>query len=178
MSEFANPVQDTPDGSARYTAAILAKLGDRDPFDSMRAMPAALTRAIAGLTPAQIARPEGPGKWSILQVLQHLTDSELVGAYRFRLILAADRPELVGYDQDAWVARLHAGDTDPEDLIARFAALRRGSLRLFEAATPAERERYGIHSERGQESINLLIRLYAGHDLVHLAQLDRIRAAQ
>jgi hypothetical protein len=49
-------------------------------------------------------------------------------------------------------------------------------LRLIERATPAELKRVGVHSERGEESIEYLVRLYAGHDLLHLRQIDRIRA--
>lgn len=177
MSDLSSPAAGAAADATRYTKAILAALGDRDPLVVMRAMPAALANAVAGVPADRLAHPERPGKWSMLQVLQHLTDSELMGAYRFRLILTADRPEIVGYDQDQWVERLHPGDTDVAELLARFEALRRGNLRILEAASPADRQRYGLHSERGQESVDLMIRLYGGHDLVHLKQLDRIRAS-
>ena len=93
-----------------------------------------------------------------------------------RLILAHDRPQITGYDQDLWAERLHYADADPGEALAALDVLRRGNLRLIERATPAELKRVGLHSERGEESIEYLVRLYAGHDLLHLQQIDRIRA--
>jgi DinB family protein len=55
--------------------------------------------------------------------------------------------------------------------------LRRDNLRLIERATPADLERVGVHAERGEESAGYLVRLYAGHDLMHLAQIERIARA-
>src|SRR3954470_10755967 len=107
MSVFTNPATGAADHAAAYTRAILDLLGDREPVAVLREMLSALPRAIAGLTPSQLRRPERDGKWSIGQILQHLADSEVVGAWRMRLILAQDRPPLTGYDQDLWAERLH-----------------------------------------------------------------------
>src|SRR5690606_35746469 len=134
---------------------------------------------VAGLD-ADLGVPEAPGKWSMGQVLDHLSDSELVGAFRFRMVLAQDRPELPGYDQDAWVA-LHPAPKDPvagaESAIRRFTVLRQGNLEILERASAAERRRVGLHAERGEESLEHLMKLYAAHDLVHRRQLARIRGA-
>ena len=58
-----------------------------------------------------------------------------------------------------------------------FAVLRRDNMRLIDRATPADFERVGVHAERGEESAGYLVRLYAGHDLLHLAQIERIKKA-
>jgi hypothetical protein len=113
----------------------------------------------------------------MVQVLQHLADSDLVWGWRVRLILAHDRPQITGYDQDRWADRLHYADADPDDAMAALNVLRRANLKLIERATPAELKRVGVHSERGEESIEYLVRLYAGHDLLHLRQIERIRAS-
>jgi hypothetical protein len=109
-------------------------------------------------------------------VLQHLADSELVFGWRLRLVLAQDRPTLTGYDQDRWAGRLHYADGDPLDALERFSILRRSNLRLIERVTPADLERVAVHSERGEESLAHILRLYAGHDVLHLRQLERIHA--
>ena len=121
---------------------------------------------IAGVSPEQLRQPERPGKWSIAQVLQHLSDTEIVGAWRFRLILAQDRPQITGYDQDIWADRLHYADADPAAALELFTVVRRANLRLLELATAADLARVGLHAERGEESVGHLRNLYAGHDLL------------
>ncbi len=160
-----------------YIQSLLDALGARDPLAVLAATPEALRQAVAGVSPAALDRPEAPGKWSLRQVVQHLADSELVGGFRFRMILTHDRPPIPAYDQDIWIGRLHQHDTDLDVTLAEFTTIRRGNLRLLSHATPAERARVGVHSERGEESLDFLIRMYAGHDLVHLRQMERVRKA-
>ena len=74
-------------------------------------------------------------------------------------------------------APLHYGDSNPSDAIELFTVLRRSNIRMLERATPEQLTRVGIHAERGPESLEHLRRMYAGHDLLHLAQIDRIRQA-
>ena len=178
MSVFSNRSIDPPAERAAYAGAILALLGDRDPLAVLRQTPPALRQAIAGLSDAQLRHPEAPGKWSIVHVLQHLADSDLVWAWRVRLILAHDRPTITGYDQDLWSERLQYGDADPRQAVETFHVLRAANLRLLERATPDDMARVGVHSERGEESVGQLCRLYAGHDLLHLNQIARISASQ
>lgn len=94
-----------------------------------------------------------------------------------RWILAEDQPDIVGYDQDLWVDGLHHRDDDPDELIALFDALRGANLRLWNARPAADRERFGIHRERGPESYGLIVRLAAGHDRFHIGQAERALAA-
>jgi hypothetical protein len=96
---------------------------------------------------------------------------------RYRWVLAHDEPELVGYDQDLWVDGLRHNDDDPGDLLGAFEAARRANIALWRRSSPEERARVGIHRERGRESFDLMFRLLAGHDRVHLDQADRALAA-
>jgi hypothetical protein len=177
MSVFTNPASRAPEDARAYVAAVLDLVGERDPLAILLATPAALQRAIDGLTVGQLRTPEAPGKWSIVQVLQHLADAEVVWAWRMRLILAQDRPVLTGYDQDRWADRLGYADADPAQALEEFSVIRRGNLRLLGRATPEDLRRVGVHAERGEESVEHLRRLFAGHDLLHLRQIDRVRAA-
>jgi hypothetical protein len=177
MSVFTNSASGAAGQAAAYVSAVLGLLGSQNPITVLNDTPAALRRAIAGVSPAKLTQPEAPGKWSIGQVLQHLADSDLVWGWRVRLILAQDRPPITGYDQDRWADRLRYDESEPSESLASFDVLRRANLRLIARASPADLKRVGVHTERGEESIEHLIRLYAGHDLLHLRQIERIRAA-
>jgi hypothetical protein len=177
MSEFAYRASDAAAQTQAYVAALLQTLGSRDPLEVLAETPTALRRAVAGLAPEQEAMPERPGKWSVRQVVQHLADSELVGGFRFRMVLAHDAPELPGYDQDLWAQRLSYQDTDMADALHEFSTLRQSTLRLLRRATPEDLQRVMRHAERGQETLAHMIKLYAAHDLVHLRQIARIRQA-
>ena len=176
MSVFSNRSVDPPQERANYAEAVLGLVGGREPMSILRETPPAAARAVEGLTPAQLRRPEAPGKWSIAQVLQHLADSDLVWGWRMRLILAQDKPPITGYDQDLWADRLHYADADAAQALETLRVLRRNNLWLIERATAEDLKRVGIHAERGEESAGYLCGLYAGHDLLHLRQLERIRS--
>lgn len=177
MSVFTNPATRAADGAASYVRAILDLLGDRDPMVVLRETPSALRRAIEGLPRQQLRQAEQPGKWSIGQILQHLADADVVWAWRMRLVLAQERPTLTGYDQDLWAERLHYELEDPAESLELFTVLRRSNVRLLERASAADLMRVGMHVERGEESLEHLRRLYAGHDLLHLRQIERVRRA-
>jgi hypothetical protein len=177
MSDLSNPVTGAPDQAKAYVAALMQALGSSDPLAVLRETPSRLARAVAGLSPEQEALPERAGKWSVRHVAQHLADSELVAAFRIRMVLAHESPALPGYDQDAWAERLRYEEAAATMSAGDFRAYREANLRLYERATPEELKRVMRHPERGEESLGLIIRMYAGHDLVHLKQIARVRAA-
>jgi hypothetical protein len=175
MSVFSNSVGLAGQAAEDYISALLELLGDRDPLSVQRELMPALRQLVHGLTEDQLRRPEAPGKWSILQVLEHLTDQELVNAFRLRSIVAEEEPALRGYDQDRWAARLRYGATSVAEVLGELEALRRRNLRLLGSLTEEELDRVGQHSERGRESVRRMRALTAAHDLVHRRQIERIR---
>ena len=178
MSELA--IAPSAEAQA-YTASLIEVLGARDPVAVLRATPAALRAGVDGLSSAQLEMPEAPGKWSLLQLVRHLEHSEMVGAFRFRMVLAHDRPTIPPYDQDLWIAGIPAAADDAaagvSAALANIDVLRDSLVGFLARLSPAQRTRVGLHAERGEESIDHMTRMYAGHDLVHLRQMGRIRAA-
>jgi hypothetical protein len=162
--------------AAAYQRMLLDALGEDDPAEVQSRGPAD-ARALVGQAGGDVRTRPAPREWSVLLCLAHLADAELVMSGRYRWVLAHDRPELIGYDQDLWVDNLHGDEDDPEDLLGQYAALRARNVVLWQGSTEADRARVGLHRERGPESFGLMFRMLAGHDRVHLDQARRALAA-
>src|SRR5688500_7689351 len=121
MSIFTNPAASSAAEAKEYVSAILGLLGDRTPLDVLRATEAELRRRIKDVPPALLLKREAPGKWAVNHVLQHLADSDLVWGWRLRMVLAHDRPQITGYDQDAWADRLRYEEADADEALEMFA---------------------------------------------------------
>lgn len=175
MSIYSNLAASTAEERSAYVTAVLELLGDQDPVAVLSGTPSWCRERVDYFAArGRLATPEAAGKWSAAGVIQHLADSELVWGYRLRKVLAEDRPELTGFDQDLWAERLGYANADAEQALAVFSTLRRANLGLLARASHADWERVGVHNERGEESVRHMMRLYAGHDLVHRRQMERI----
>jgi hypothetical protein len=155
-----------------YQDHLVGLVGEDDPAEIQSGTSARIRDLLARAGDDVAMRPQ-PGEWSVLECLAHITDAELVASGRYRWILAHDEPELIGYDQDLWIDQLHAPPEGAERLLAFFEPMRAANLELWRRTADAERDRVGIHRERGPESYRLTFILIAGHDRFHLAQAER-----
>ena len=166
MKDTIDPVAQ----AAEYQALLLRHLGADDPLDVQRQTAGEARRVVDDAGDRLRTRPDA-AEWSVLECVGHIADAEIVYAGRYRWILAHDEPELIGYDQDRWVAQLQHADADPDELLRVFETLREANLALWRRTPESERGRIGMHAERGPESYELSFRLIAGHDRVHLDQI-------
>jgi hypothetical protein len=161
-----------------YQDHLLGLLGDDDPAVAQASTPPLLRQLVAEAGSDLWVRP-ALGEWSVFGCIAHLVDAEVVYSGRYRWILAHDEPPLIGYDQDLWVDRLHGNDDDLEALLDLFDAMRLANVTLWQRTPVEQRQRVGMHAERGPESYELSFKLIAGHDRFHTAQarrtLDAIR---
>ena len=157
-----------------YVARILGYLDGRDPIEVLEATPAGIAGLVGGVNAAALARQPAPGKWSIQEILAHLADVEIVLGYRVRRILETDGAAIDAYDQNRWAAIGRYAVVPVSESLDRLRSPRRANVRLLRSLTPAQLAQTGIHTERGPESITRLSRLWAGHDLNHRAQIERI----
>jgi hypothetical protein len=174
---FSNPAGSALAATSAYVRALLDLLGPRNPIEVLAELLPWLDNRIRGVTDAMLRRPEKPGKWSLVEVIQHLADSDLVAGFRIRMVLSEDRPALQGYDQDRWASEFRYREVNLSQALDQLRGLRAANLHLWKHLTPPQLERVGLHSERGPESAGHIIRLMAAHDLVHRRQVDRILAA-
>jgi len=177
MTTLSNPAGAAAGAAAGYTQAILAMLGDRDPLTVLRELVPWIEQRVRRVDDATLRRPEAPGKWSVVEVIQHLADAELVTSYRIRIVLTQDTPALVGYDQDVWAREFRYREAPLAEALAQLAGLRDANLRVFRSLEPAQWKRAGLHSERGVETVDHILRMMGGHDLVHRRQIERVLAA-
>ena len=165
-------MKETP---AQYTKRILGIIGKSNPMATQRATSAKLARLVRGLSRAQLAKRPAPGKWSIAEILAHLAEAEMVIGYRIRMMLSASGGPIQAFDQDKWADVGRYSRRDAKEALTVFAGLRQWNLGLLKSLSPAMWKRYGMHSERGKESVAHTARMIAGHDLNHLGQIARIR---
>ncbi len=126
--------------------------------------------AVASASDEQLDRHPAPGKWSAREIVHHLADSEMTAAIRLRILLAFDRPTIVGYDQDQFARRLHYDRPIAKSLEA-FKAARDSTAELLERLSPEDWQREGIHAEMGHYSVERWLQVYAEHAHKHAAQI-------
>ena len=161
----------------QYVDRITAHVEGKQPLTVQAATAKKLGRLIKGVPTSKLRRRPAADRWSVCEIVAHLDDAEIVTGFRLRMILGAPGTPIAAYDQDAWVTSGHYEKRDPHKSVEQFCVVREANLALLESLTPEQWKHYGMHSERGQETIEHIVRMTAGHDINHLQQIDRILAA-
>jgi uncharacterized damage-inducible protein DinB len=159
----------------QYIQRILGYIDGKDPMQVQRETPKKLQRLTKPLSKKQLTQRPEPGKWSIAEILAHLADTELVGGWRMRLILGSNGVALQPFDQDVWAETLGYSQRDAKVSLKTFQVLREANLAMLKSLPKNLWENYGMHQERGKETIAHTVRMFAGHDLNHLAQVENIK---
>jgi hypothetical protein len=133
-----------------------------------------LARLIQGVPVSRLRKRPAPDQWSVSEILAHLADAEIVGGFRMRLILGDPGTPIPAFDQDRWVSSGHYDKRNPRRSVEQFRTLREANLALLKSLTREQWKHHGVHSERGVESIDRIAHMFAGHDLNHLRQIERI----
>lgn len=162
---------------AAYRQKLDEHLAGRDPVEVMSETPERLRQLFEKHSVAEARQRPFAGKWTPLEVLGHLIDAEWSFAWRMRSVLGEDRPRIEAMDQDLWVTAQGFNEQEPNDLLDDFEALRRINLRVWRRMTPEQLQRVGLHQQRGEESLDTMRVMLAGHDLSHRDQIERYFAA-
>lgn len=145
-------------------------------LERFRRGPEILAVAITGAAGSEVDfAPEG--KWSVRQIVAHVSDAEIVGAMRFRQIVAEDNPTFQAYDQNAWTARLDYSKRKPSQSLETFRRIRAENFELLKDLPAEAFDRRGTHSERGSITLHDLLQMYADHPESHANQIRALRAA-
>lgn len=164
-------MQETP---RQYTTRLLGYIRGKDPLTTLSRTPGHLARLLRGASPVTLRRKPGRGRWSAVEILAHMAEAELVVGYRMRLVSGRNRVRIQPYDQDRW--QRHSGylHRDPRRALGMLRSLREANLALLRSLPTRSWKQYGIHEERGRETMTRIVDLLAGHDINHLMQLEKL----
>lgn len=158
-----------------YVKRILTNVIGKDPLNVLAQTPKRLRKLTKGLKKKQLRFQPAPGKWSITQIITHMADTELVLAFRLRISLAQSGSPLMAMDQDKWAAGLNYERADVDDQIDLFSAVRKQHISMWNSLPEDDWQKFGMHEERGKETVERITQHYAGHDINHLNQIEAIR---
>ena len=166
--------QAMPETPQQYTQRILGNVAGQDPLKVQSATSKKLERFMTKVSAAKLRKRPVPEKWSISEIMAHLADVEIVVAWRIRSILGAPGTPIQAFDQESWVVAGHYDKRNASESLAQFSAVRAANLALYKSLSPDQWKHCGIHQERGQESVEHIVRMIAGHDINHLKQIEAI----
>ncbi len=139
--------------------------------------PAALRRAVSDLNAEQLLARPVPGKWSILEVVCHLVDSEQAWCHRMKRVIAEPKPLLIGYDESRFASELAYHERDLEQELALLEGMRQQMAPILRTLPEAAWAFTGVHSERGLMTLEDLLRAEAEHIPHHLGSIVEKRKA-
>ena len=141
---------------------------DRELIEKYAAGADVPARAIEGLSREQLLAFPVPGTWSIQQIVLHMMDSDLIASDRMKRVAAEDHPTLVGYNETAFAKTLAYDQIPAQDACEVFRLNRRITAELLRRLPDAAFKRTGLHTERGEESLEHLVTGYTDHLEHHL----------
>ncbi|MDE3059262.1 MAG: DinB family protein [Bacteroidota bacterium] len=158
----------------QYSARILSYSEGKNSLKILSETPQKIQKLIKGKSKAMLHRKPLPAKWSAAEIISHLAETELVMGWRYRSIAGKNEVPLQAYEQDDWAVNSHYDTLDVKEMMEMFSVLRRANLTFLKNLPLEKWNNFGMHQERGKETIRHIINLEAGHDINHLSQIRAI----
>jgi hypothetical protein len=154
---------DAPASALHYIERITVE----DPLEAMSEQLAEATALFAGISEEQSLARYAPGKWSIREVLGHITDTERIFAHRALWFARSLPSPLPGFDQDVAAAAQQAQALSWVSLVGEFRSVRHATVDLFRRLPAAAWERRGIANDHPVtvRALAFMIPGHAGHHL-------------
>ena len=160
--------------SRHYIDRLLGYVGKKDPIVVLRRTPKRIHSLIDGIPPKVLKAKLKPAAWSITEIIAHLAETELVLGWRYRSIAEKSGKPIQSFDQNIWCRNAQYGSIPVGKSLLMFSVLRAMNIEFLAGLPRTTLSYYGIHEERGKETLRHIIRLEAGHDLNHLKQIQLI----
>ncbi len=165
-----------PETFEQYKQRITGFVAGKDPIKIQSTTAKQIEKLIKGVPKGRLTKRPAPAKWSVAEILAHIADTEIVAGYRMRSVLGAPGTPVPAFDQDKWAEAENYAKQDPRLSLEVYRTVREANLRLLKLLKPEQWKHFGIHSERGEESVERITQMMAGHDLNHLSQIVAILA--
>jgi uncharacterized damage-inducible protein DinB len=159
-----------PQEFAPFYGGYINLVGDEPVLEKLESLKDSTYQFFCGLTDEQASYAYAEGKWTIKEVVGHLTDAERTFAYRI-LAFSRGQEELPGFDENVYVEKATFNSRTLKDLAAEFKTVREANLYMLRALTPEQIAATGI-ANGVKISVNALIYITAGHELHHLNILN------
>ena len=156
------------DEFAEFYSSYVARVPDGDVRDHLRAQMHSTIALLAGVPDAKGDKAYGPGKWTLKEVVLHMSDAERVFNYRMLRFGRSDTTPLAPFDENAWVPHSCANARTVSSLVAEFAAVRGATLAQMDSMPAEAWERKGTASGH-TISARALAYIVCGHEAHHVA---------
>jgi uncharacterized damage-inducible protein DinB len=151
---------------ADYYASYVKLVPQGDIIEILRDQMKETVSLLSTLTEPQSEYRYASGKWSIKEVIGHITDTERIMSYRLLSIARGERASLPGYDENEYVAKANFDKQSLKDLLDHFACVRQSTIHLIKSLSDESLSRRGT-ANNSEVTAKALITIMAGHELHH-----------
>jgi len=153
-----------------YYATYITKVPDGDVLKMLEEQRRETQALLAGVSDATALHRYAPGKWSVKEVIGHLSDTERVFCYRALTFARGDETALPGFDEKGWTPAGRFDGRSLMDLAGEFDAVRRATIALFSGMDAEALARRGT-ANKNPITVRALAWIIAGHERHHVAIL-------
>ncbi len=159
-----------PTEYAEFYKNYIARVPEGSILDFLAKQLGDYRQLLAGVSEEAATAAPAPGKWSIKQVLGHLSDTERIITYRALRFARGDAGELRGFEQDDYVREAESNSRSVDDLLTELESIRKATIALFGSLPPEAERRTGI-ANGNKVTVRALAYIAAGHAQHHFEQL-------
>lgn len=166
-----------PDEYAPFYARYIGRVPDGAWRARLEAQPSEYRAVLATLDPDAATVPQAAGKWSVVDVLSHVSDTERVFGFRLLWFARGEVSELPGFDQDVWAREVMHEPRTLAAVLDQFEAVRHATLSLIATLPDAVADRRGLANGHAM-TVRALAWMIPGHAQHHLEALGNVTRSQ
>jgi hypothetical protein len=150
-----------------YTSRYISLVEGNDVVGQLRKGMNEVTRLFSSASPEQLQYRYAPGKWSLLELLRHMVDTERVMSYRVLCIARGEKQALPGFDENTYADNAAQAMGTFADILKEYQLIREANVLLFSSLTEEALSQVGIANGKAISARAILFVL-AGHEQHHL----------